>query len=304
MFDVGPPIKLCRDGFDKACSGALPTMKTSEVAHHLQAEIVEATIDDVRWQVPPGTIKELAERRSRHCICVPVLNEGERIRQQLRKMKSLGPPADVIIADGSSTDGALAGGFARDHGIRALLVMQGPGGQSAQLRLAFAYAMRQGYDGIVQLDGNNKDGVEAIPGFIDALDAGADYVQGNRFSPGGEQVNTPLVRLLAIRAIHAPLVSLAAGTQLHDTTNGFRAYSRGYLLHPDVQPFREVFQTYELNWYLSARAAQLGLVVRELPVSRRYPAGAVPTKISPIGGSCRMLWGVVRLLTRSLHPPE
>jgi len=104
--------------------------------------------------------------------------------------------------------------------------MHGPGGQSAQLRLAFAYAMRQGYEGVVQVDGNNKDGVEAIPGFLDALDTGADYVQGNRFGPGGEQVNTPLVRLLAIRALHAPLVSLAAGRRLSDTTNGFRAYSR------------------------------------------------------------------------------
>ena len=163
--------------------------------------------------------------------------------------------------------------------------------------------MRQGYDGIIQVDGNNKDGVEAIPSFVDALNAGADYVQGNRFGTGGEQVNTPLVRLVAIRTVHAPLVSLAAGMWLHDTTNGFRAYSRRYLLHPAVQPFRDVFQTYELNWYLSARAAQLDLVVQELPVSRRYPAGAVPTKISPLGGSPRMLWGVFRLLVGSLHPP-
>ena len=208
-------------------------------------------------------------------------------------MQALDLPANLIVVDGSSTDGALEGGFAREHGVRTLLVMRGRGGQSAQLRLAFAYAMRQGYEGVVQLDGNNKDGVNA----------GADYAQGNRFGPGGEQVNTPIVRLLAIRALHAPLVSVAAGRRLHDTTNGFRAYSRRYLLHPDVQPFRDVFQTYELNWYLSARASQLGLVVTELPVSRRYLGGAVPTQISPLGGSSRMLWGVVRLLMGRLHPP-
>ena len=165
-----------RDGFDKACFGALPPMNTSEVAHSLQAQLVQPTVDDVRWQVPPGTTQELAERRSRHCICIPVLNEGERILEQLRTMKALGPPADVIIADGSSTDGALDDDFAGANGVRALLVMHGPGGQSAQLRLAFAYAMRQGYEGVVQVDGNNKDGVEAIPGFLDALDTGADYV--------------------------------------------------------------------------------------------------------------------------------
>ena len=103
----------------------------------------------------------------------------------------MGQRADVLIADGSSTDGALAGDFPSEHGVRVLLVMQGPGGQSAQLRLAFAYAMRQGYEGIVQVDGNNKDGVEAIPRFLDELNAGSDYVQGNRFTSGGEQVNTP-----------------------------------------------------------------------------------------------------------------
>jgi len=181
-------------------------------------------------------------------------------------------------------------------------VKRGPGGQSAQLRMGFAYAMRQGYDGIVQVDGNNKDGMDAIPSFLDALAAGFDYVQGSRFAPGGVHVNTPPLRLWAIKAVHAPLVSLAARRRLHDTTNGFRAYSRRYLLHPRVQPFREVFQTYELNWYLSARASQIGLRVGELPVARRYPAGQVPTKISPIKGTTQMLYGLIRLLAGRLHP--
>ena len=75
-------------------------------------------------------------------------------------------------------------------------------------------------------------------------------------------------------------------------------------MRPDVRPFRSVFVTYELNWYLSARASQLGLHVRELPVSRRYPAGAVPTKISPIKGTSQMLYGLVRLLAGGLHPPK
>jgi glycosyltransferase involved in cell wall biosynthesis len=267
----------------------------------IAGEVVEA-VDDRGWQVPEGEHHELAPRRTRYCICIPVLNEGERIRTQLRTLHALGPAADLIIADGASSDGALEVEFLRAHGVRTLLVKRAPGGQSAQLRMAFAYAMRQGYDGVVQVDGNNKDGMDAIPRFLDALAAGADYVQGDRFAPGGEHVNTPLLRLWAIRAIHAPLVSLAARRWLHDTTNGFRAYSRRYLLHPGVRPFRSVFLTYELNWYLSARASQLGLNVRELPVSRRYPAGAVPTKISPIKGTSQMLYGLVRLLTGGLHP--
>jgi len=262
------------------------------------------SVDDATWQLPEGEVHELRPRRTKYCICIPVLNEGDRIRSQLRAMRQLDVPADIIIADGASDDGSMDEAFLRDQGVTTLLIKRGPGGQSAQLRMGFAYALRQGYEGVVQIDGNNKDGVEAITRFLEALESGIDYTQGNRFMAGGRETNTPVVRLWAIRLIHAPLVSLAARRRLHDTTNGFRAYSRRYLLHPRVQPFRDVFMTYELNWYLSARASQVGLAVTEIPVTRSYPRlGAVPTKISPVRGSLRMLWGVVLLLTGKLHPP-
>lgn len=263
------------------------------------------SLDDSDWQLPDGETHELRPRRTRFSICIPVLNEGERIRSQLQSMRELANLADIIIADGASDDGSMDEAFLREQDVRALLIKRGPGGQSAQLRMGFAYALRQGYEGVVQIDGNNKDGTEAIPSFLEALESGIDYAQGNRFMEGGQEKNTPPVRLWAIKLIHAPLVSLAAGHRLHDTTNGFRAYSRRYLLHPEVQPFREVFQTYELNWYLSARASQVGLAVTEIPVVRSYPRkGSVPTKISPVRGSLRMLWGVVLLLAGRLNPPS
>jgi glycosyltransferase involved in cell wall biosynthesis len=282
---------------DVPINTAVPRRATADAA-------AREAFDDRGWQVPDGEVYELAPRQTRYCICIPVLNEGERIRSQLRSLQALGPPADVIIADGASSDGAIDIDFLLAHGVRTLLVKRGPGGRSAQLRMGFAYAMRQGYDGVVQVDGNNKDGMDALPRFLEALASGADYVQGDRFAPGGHHVNTPRLRLVAIRAIHAPLVSLAARRWLHDTTNGFRAYSRRYLLHPAVQPFRSIFMTYELNWYLGARASQLGLHVCELPVSRRYPAGAVPTKIRPVRGTTQMLYGLIRLLAGVLHPPR
>ena len=42
------------------------------------------------------------------------------------------------------------------------------------------YALGEDYEGFVLLDGNGKDGVEAIPSFFAALDEGFDYVQGSR----------------------------------------------------------------------------------------------------------------------------
>ena len=66
-------------------------------------------------------------------------------------------------------------------------------------------------------------------------------MQGSRFIPGGHAINTPKTRYAAVRLIHAPIISAAAHQWFTDTTNAYRAYSREYLTHPDVQPLRDVF---------------------------------------------------------------
>lgn len=174
--------------------------------------------------------------------------------------------------------------------LHALLIKRGPGKLSAQMRMAFAFAIGEGYDGLIVIDGNGKDGYSAIPRFCELLEAGYDHVQGSRYVPGGEGINTPLSRTLGVRLLHAPLISLAAGTRYTDTTNGFRAYSRRLLADNRVQPLRDVFAAYELHYYLAIRAARLGFRVTETPVTRRYPeTGKTPTKISPIKGSLAIL---------------
>src|SRR5205807_113700 len=115
--------------------------------------------------------------------------------------------------------------------------------------------------------------------------------QGSRFIKGGRAINTPLERLIAVRLIHAPLISLASRHRHTDTTNGFRAYSKRLLLDPEIAVFRDIFKTYELHYHLaieSARTKRFKLI--ETPVTRRYPEkGKTPTKISPVKGNAHVL---------------
>lgn len=223
-------------------------------------------------------------------LVIPVINEGARIRGQLGAIAALAPPVDIVIADGGSTDGSVDEDVLRGAGVRARLTKTGPGRLSAQLRMAYAWALDEGYANILTMDGNGKDGPEGILTILAKLAEGCDYVQGSRYAKGGEAVNTPVSRWLAGRFVHAPVTSLAARHRFTDTTNGFRGYSARYLGDPRVQPFRDVFMDYNLLFYLSVRASRLGYRVAEVGVRRAYPAGGqVPTKIGGLGGKLALM---------------
>jgi dolichol-phosphate mannosyltransferase len=236
--------------------------------------------DESTWSVPRAHVHVLRQRASRYCVLIPVINEGDRILGQLRALRDLGPGLDVVVADGGSADGSNDPDLLRDLGVRALLIKDDVGKLSAQLRMGFAFALREGYDGVITVDGNGKDDVAALPRFVAALDAGAGFVQGSRFIPGGQAINTPRERYLAIKLLHAPVTTVAARKRYTDTTNGFRGHSRALLTDPRVAPMRDVFDTYELLAYLPIRAARLRYPCTEVPVTRAYPSdGGIPTKI-------------------------
>jgi glycosyltransferase involved in cell wall biosynthesis len=259
---------------------------------------VDETLDAERVELPAYTVQTLAPKGAAYAVVVFVLNEGDRIRSQLARMRPLAAQVDIVVVDGGSTDGALDERYLADCGVRALLVKRGSGALSAQMRIGLYWCLTEGYEGIVTIDGNDKDDASAVPSFLAALEGGVDHVQGSRYVPGGRGIRTPLARHLGVTLLHAPLISLAARRRYTDTTNGFRAYSARLLRDRRVQPFRDVFQRYELHYYLAIRAARLGFNVSELPVTRSYPAsGSVPTKISGWRGNLsiiRTLWDAVR----------
>lgn len=244
-------------------------------------------------EVPGYTVHELRPRQTRYAVVIPVINEGERLLGQLRRMDFLDGVADIIIGDGGSKDTSGDPEVLAKLKVRTLLVKTGPGKLSAQLRMLFDYGLNEGYEGFVMIDGNGKDGVEAIPSFLQALEEGFDYVQGSRYIPGGFEENTPFERKIGVALLHAPLISIGARHRYTDTTNGFRAISRKVLLDPRVNPFRDIFMTYNLHYYLSVRIPRLGYEVKELPVRRVYPSeGPIPSKI----GGWKSKLHIIRLL--------
>ena len=242
-------------------------------------------------KVPDYVVQVFYPKKSRYCVLIPLFNEGKRYLSQVEKMKKNGlfGKIDVIICDAGSSDGTTDPAFLRRTNHRALLIRKGKGRYSTDLRMGYDYALREGYEGFITVDGNDKDDTSAIDLFIKALDDGFDYIQGSRFIKGGKSINTPFVRYWALKLINEPVMTFCARQHLTDTTNGFRAYSKKFLTDPRVLPFRDIFWGYEFIYYLPVRACRLGFNTCEVPVTRAYPKGEVPSKVGGIKGNMYQL---------------
>jgi glycosyltransferase involved in cell wall biosynthesis len=253
--------------------------------------------------VPTYSILEFQPKDKKFALVIPVINESYRIIEQLRKIKQINPDVDVIIADGGSTDESSIFFQSGNHDLRTVLIKKGYGQLSSQLRMAFHYCASQGYEAVITMDGNDKDGPSGISTIAQALDEGFDFVQGSRFIRGGIALNTPLKRYFAIRLIHAPLTSIAAGRWFTDTTNGFRGYRIKALESEEISIFRDVFVGYELLAYLQIRLSKTGYKVCEVPVSRIYPENKkVPTKIRGIRSQLKILSILLKSSFGSFNP--
>lgn len=257
--------------------------------------------------IPAFQCTEYQEKTKDYVLLIPIINEGERILKELKRAykHKVSDYADIVICDGGSTDGCTEEKFLRKLNVNTLLVKQDTGKQGAQLRMGFWWALERGYRGIITIDGNNKDSIEDVPRFIEKLEEGYDFVQGSRFVKGGRAINTPFLRLVSVKLIHAPVISLTARHRFTDTTNAYRAYSAEYLKDDRVQPFRDVFATYELLAYLSVRATQTGYRACEIPVTRAYPkTGKTPTKISFFKGNSQLMKILLKNLFGAYQPEK
>lgn len=236
-------------------------------------------------QLPKYEKKEYFERRNKYALLIPTLNEGERIQNQLRKLKEINAvnAVDIFILDSNSTDNSLNDDFICEIGVREkLIVLEGK--QGSAFRAGLNEVLNDGYEGVITVDGNNKDSMESVFDFIKELDNGYDFIQGSRFMKGGKHENTPFIRFAAMKLILIPWVSILSGHIYSEVASAFRAYSAKLISDEKINIFRDCFVSYEFLWHMSVEAPRNGFKVKEIPATRCYPAtGKIPTKIKASG---------------------
>jgi len=222
-------------------------------------------------------------------LAVPIaFNEERKIGSVLSRFNR-GDVTEIMVVDDGSTDHTAE--VARSHG--ATVVSRGQrGGAGAAIRTAIEYARQHKFDVLIILAGNDKDRPAEIPQLLRAIrEEGCDFVQGSRYLPGGDYGNMPLYRRLTTQFVHPLLFSLVARRRITDSTNGFRAFRLSMLNDPRIDVNQDWLNQYELEPYLFFKSIKLGYKVKEVPVTKIYPAkGLGYTKMKPITG----WWSILR----------
>lgn len=199
-------------------------------------------------------------------VVVPALNEEETIADVVRDARNH-LACDVVVIDDGSTD--RTGHEAAQAGATVLRLPYNLGVGGA-LRTALRYAAGNGYDRVVQLDGDGQHRASEAMRLLAQLEEGYDLVVGSRFLAGYELGRSRRATMKLLSRI----VSRRLGGPISDTTSGFRAMGPAAIaLFSRHYPVDYLSDTVEALLL----AGSAGLRVTEINVAMRPRQGGVPS---------------------------
>jgi dolichol-phosphate mannosyltransferase len=203
---------------------------------------------------------------------VPVYNEEHQIGELMERSRFLltdGVVDELMVIDDGSTD--RTSNILRSYPEYTIMRQPTNQGAGVAIRMAYRHALEKGFDVFVLFAGNGKDSPADVPKVLaPILEGRADYVQGSRFLPGGERGGVPAHRLVSMK-LFTLTYSLFLLRWYTDCTNGFRAYRTLILRDPRVNWSQTwLGNTYDMEYYLHYKVAQLGYRVTEVPVAKVY----------------------------------
>jgi glycosyltransferase involved in cell wall biosynthesis len=155
-------------------------------------------------------------------VVMPAFNEAKRIRGVIERVREQVAGDVLVVDDGSHDD---TGPEARRGGAR-VAVHPVNLGYGAALQTGYLYALRNGYDAVLQLDADGQHDPASIPRLLEALRE-ADVVVGSRFLDG-RSYRPPLSRRVGMW-LFGKVASALSGRLITDPTSGFQAISRDAL---------------------------------------------------------------------------
>jgi glycosyltransferase involved in cell wall biosynthesis len=202
-------------------------------------------------------------------VIMPAFNEAVNVAAIIQETQIALPGCNIVVVDDGSTDETAI--VARRAGV-AVLELPFNLGVGGAMRAGFKYAREAGFTRVVQIDADGQHDPRFLGLLIEKLDE-FDIVIGARFAGEGDyKVSGP--RKWAMTMLSWSL-SKICGTQLTDTTSGFKALGpRAIDLFVCHYPAEYLGDTVEALVIASGRK----LRVTQVPVAMRSRAGGLPSQ--------------------------
>jgi glycosyltransferase involved in cell wall biosynthesis len=220
----------------------------------------------------------------RKLAVVPAYNEAESVGDVVRGLHANTPEYDVVVVDDGSTDATAK--IAEEAGA-AVLRLPFNLGIGGAVQAGFRYALENGYDYAVQVDGDGQHDPGEIRKLERAMrDERVDMVCGSRFLTEDHRYPAPISRRTGIH-MFAFLLSRIVRQRVSDPTSGFRLYNRrGVAVFARDYPhdYPEVEAVLMVHWHR--------LAMCEVPVRMFTRNGGV----SSIKGSGKSTYYMIKVL--------
>ncbi|MDO8488641.1 MAG: glycosyltransferase family 2 protein [Candidatus Omnitrophota bacterium] len=208
------------------------------------------------------------------CVIIPTYNESKAISGLITQIAKLGIEV-IIIDDGSKDDTVNIAMAAGAKVLRNDINM----GKGASLIKGYNFALVQGFDTVISMDGDGQHSCDDIMAFVrKAEDSQSALVIGNRMSSTREM---PLLRVMTNRFMSG-LISLIIKQDIPDTQCGFRLVRKELLKKLNLSTSK-----YETESEILIKAARLGFKIESIPIKTIY--SGQKSQINPFIDTLRFL---------------
>lgn len=207
----------------------------------------------------------------RTLIVIPAYNEEESITKVVEEITRKCPDCDYLVVNDCSTDTTpeILDSNRFNHVDLCSNLGIGGGVQSG-----FIYAMNNGYDCMVQIDGDGQHDPAYVAGLIRPIeDDEADVVIGSRFLDR-QGFQSSGMRRFGIRFLSG-LIRMVTFEKIKDVTSGFRAYNKTFIRY-FAGNYADDYPEPEAIVFAKAKGAR----IKEVPVIMRSRDGGT-SSISP-----------------------
>lgn len=216
-------------------------------------------------------------------VIIPAYNEEKTLLSVIQEIRNNAPGYDYVVINDASTDQTKQ--LCEEHHIHYLDLASNLGIGGA-VQTGYQYALYEGYDIAVQIDGDGQHPAAALPEMEQYLNTDADLVIGSRFITK-EGFQSTGARRIGI-AFLCTLIRWVCGIGITDPTSGLRMCNQNVIRlfaqwYPWDYPEPETIVT----------VAKCGFKILEVPVLMRKRQGGKTS----IGNPLKAVYYMIKVCT-------